>query len=420
MSDTMIEEQKDVKSYLKAAHNIGKYLAKEAIWIDDKCNWTGHEVTVVGGKYVNAVTSCGIELYSGLSGVAWFLTELYSITEDPLIVHTLDGTLNTIFHTLESASLGNYSYYSGKVGLGFTLNQIGKKLNREELTSKGLEIVESIKEEQIKDQEIDIVAGAAGAVAPLLKLYYQENDQEFLDLAIKCGEFLMSKAHHDSNTYSWKTVDANYALTGFSHGASGMASALLDLYATTKNEKYWYASMGGFQYEQKWFNQQEQNWPDLRRFNGQGSPKCGMMWCHGAPGIAIAHMKAYELTQEKFFLDGARIALSTTMRGVMEDLQSPSANYSLCHGLAGNSDILVIASDVFNDPKYRDLAWKAGDLGIKMYDQTRTIYPSGVNDPSQQTKGQQENVGLMLGLSGTGMFYLRLYDSKRIPSALIP
>jgi lantibiotic modifying enzyme len=417
----MMTQERDPKSYLQAAHNIGKYLAKEAIWIDDKCNWTGHEVTVVDGKHVNIVTSCGIEFYSGLSGVALFLSELYFITKDSIILHTLDGTLNTIFSNFDSKPLNNYGYYSGKIGLGCALYRIGKKLDREELVSKGLEIVVSVKEEPISDHEIDVISGAAGAIPPLLKLYHHENNPTFLDMAIKCGDFLLDKATVQSDAFSWKTVDPNYGLTGYSHGASGMASALLDLYAVTKDEKYWHASMGGFRYEQSWFNQQKQNWPDLRRYSGQGTPTCGMMWCHGAPGISIALMKAYELTKDDFFLNTAKIALATTLRGVVNDLQPNAfANFSLCHGLAGNSDILLVASDLFNEPEYRNVALRAGDLGIRLYDQTRTVYPSGVNDPTNQTLGRQENVGLMLGLSGTGMFYLRLHDSKSIPSALIP
>ena len=181
MNETMVDKQKDLKSYLQAAHNIGKYLAKEAIWIGDKCNWTGHEVTVVDGKHVNAVTSCGIELYSGLSGVALFLTELYTITKDPLILHTLDGALNTIFYNESSNSLNNYGYYSGKIGLGYTLYIIGKKLDRSELISKGIAIIKSVQSEPIGEQEIDVISGPAGVIPPLLKLYHQENDQEFLD-----------------------------------------------------------------------------------------------------------------------------------------------------------------------------------------------------------------------------------------------
>lgn len=418
----MIEEKKDVKVYLEAALNIGKYLAKEAIWHENKCNWTGHEVTAVNGHYVNVVKSCDIELYSGLSGIALFLTELYELTKDPIIFHTLEGTLNSIQANLKSNKLNNYGYYSGKIGLGFTLWKIGKKLGDEDLTKKGISIVKSVKDEAITEHEIDIVSGAAGSISALLKLFYQEKDEEFIKMAIKCGEFLLESANKESGFYSWKTVDPNYALTGYSHGASGIASALLELYATTKREEFWHGAIGGFRYEKQWFNQQTQNWPDLREYSGNGNPHCCVMWCHGAPGIAIAHLKAYEMTKQDFFLHEAQTALATTYRGVLNDHKnSDTANFSLCHGLAGNSDILLYANEILNKPEYRELASKTGDIGIHMYDKTNTLYPSGVNDPSGMTGGQQENPGLMLGLSGTGMFYLRLYDSSnRIISPLVP
>lgn len=421
MNDTMLTVKKDQKIYVEAALSIGKYLAREAIWYKDMCNWTGHEVCLVDQNYVNAVKSCGIELYSGLSGIALFLSALYERTQDPIILHTLEGTLRTIDHNLSSHQLNNYGYYSGKIGLGFTLWKIGTQLHRPTLQQQGLAIVKTVQEEKIDSHEIDIISGAAGSISALLKLYYAVHDEVFLQMAVKCGDFLIANATQTDTDWSWKTVDPNYALTGYSHGASGIASALLELYATTKNEIYWHAAMGGFSYEKKWFNAQVQNWPDLRQYNGTGTPNYGIMWCHGAPGIAIAHLKAYEMTQQEFFLQQARIALQTTFNGVQKEVQPNSgANFSLCHGIAGNSDILLYASDVLNDTSYRTLAEEVGSMGVQTYQETNTLFPSGVNDPSGMTSGQQENPGLMLGLSGTGMFYLRLFDSKTLPSALVP
>lgn len=420
-NETLVAEEKDVKAYLQAAYTIGKYLAKEAIWYEDMCNWTGHEVCGVNGQFENAVKSCGIDFYSGLSGIALFLTELYKQTNDQLILHTLNGALKSIDFSLKQNNLNNFGYYSGKVGLGYALWQIGIKLNRETLKVQGLDLVKSIKNETITEYEIDVVSGPAGSILVLLKLYYQEQDETFLEIAVKCGQFLLGKAIVEGDTYSWKTVDPNYALTGFSHGASGIAVALLELYATTKKEEFWHAAMGGFRYEKKWFNEQVQNWPDLRQYSGEGQPNYGIMWCHGAPGIAIALLKAWEMTKQDYFLQEAKKALATTNHGVIRDLQPQSmANFSLCHGLAGNADVLLYGADILNDPSLKEVALKVGDYGIEHYEKTYTLYPSGVNDPSGVTPGQQENPGLMLGLSGTGMFYLRLFDSKAYPSILVP
>jgi lantibiotic modifying enzyme len=412
--------KKDVQMYIKTAHNIGKYLAKEALWYKDMCNWTGHEVAPVGTVYETVVKACGIELYSGLTGIASFLAELYEKTQDPIILHTLNGTLRTIYANMDEDKVNNFGYYSGKIGVGFTLWRIGKKSGNSELVERALSYIKSVKDQEISDYEVDIISGAAGAISVLLKLYYAEKDDDFLQIAEKCGQFLLKKAFKKGEIYSWMTVDAKNALTGYSHGASGIASALMELYATTKQEAYWHAAIGGFNYEKQWFNPQTQNWPDLREYDGTKTPNYGVMWCHGAPGIAIAHLKAYEMTSLDYFLQEAKIALETTKRTVLQETNvNAQANFSLCHGLAGNADILLHASQLLNHPEYAQIARNAGDFGISQYDATGVTFPSGVNDPSGRTIGQQENPGLMLGLSGTGMFYLRLADTT-IPSALIP
>ncbi|MEM6686530.1 MAG: lanthionine synthetase LanC family protein [Bacteroidota bacterium] len=414
--------EKDVQMYIKTAHNIGKYLAKEALWYKDMCNWTGHEVAPVGDNYETVVKACGIELYSGLTGIALFLAELYEKTQDPIILHTLNGALNTIYFNIDKGdNLNNFGYYSGKIGAGYTLWRIGVKSGNEALVTKALSYIKSVKNEEIADYEVDIISGAAGSISALLKLYNAQQGDEFLEIAKKCGDFLLKKAFKKDDIYSWMTVDKRNALTGYSHGASGIASALMELYAVTKQENYWYAAMGGYNYEKQWFNQQTQNWPDLREYDGTKPPNYGVMWCHGAPGIAIAHLKAYEMTKHEYFLQEAKIAVETTKRAVIQETHPQSqSNFSLCHGLAGNADVLLYASQILNNSEYIQVAKNAGNLGIQKYDATGVVFPSGVNDPSGLTIGQQENPGLMLGLSGTGMFYLRLVDMANIPSALVP
>ncbi|WP_114901353.1 lanthionine synthetase LanC family protein [Kordia sp. SMS9] len=420
MNSIETTQKTDVQMYVKTAHNIGKYLAKEALWYKDMCNWTGHEVAPVGDTFQTVVKACSIDLYSGLTGIALFLAELYDKTQDTIILHTLNGALKTIYSNLEGDKVNNFGYYSGKIGLGYTLWRIGKKSANAELVDKALSIVKSVKDKDIADYEVDIISGAAGSISVLLKLYYAEQDNDFLEIAEKCGQFLLKKAIRQGEICSWMTVDKSNALTGYSHGASGIASALMELYATTKKEEYWHTAMGGYNYEKQWFNQQTQNWPDLREYDGSKPLNYGVMWCHGAPGIAIAQLKAYEMTKHEYFLQEAKVALETTKRTVIQEININSkANFSLCHGLAGNADILLYGSQILNHPEYAQIAKNAGDFGIAHYDATGVIFPSGVNDPSGLTIGQEENPGLMLGLSGTGMFYLRLADIM-VPSALVP
>jgi hypothetical protein len=55
-----------------------------------------------------------------------------------------------------------------------------------------------------------------------------------------------------------------------------------------------------------------------------------VQWCHGAAGVALVMVKAYEVFSQRAFLDAARQACEVVWeRGLLRKL-------SLCHGVAGN------------------------------------------------------------------------------------
>jgi lantibiotic modifying enzyme len=88
------------------------------------------------------------------------------------------------------------------------------------------------------------------------------------------------------------------------------------------------------------------------------------------------------------------------------------ANFSLCHGLGGNADLLINASIVLDDPARMALPEQAGDQGIEQIERQDLRWPCGV------TEGD-ETPNLMLGTAGIGYFYLRLWDPRLVPSVLI-
>ena len=119
-------------------------------------------------------------------------------------------------------------------------------------------------------------------------------------------------------------------------------------------------------------------------------------------------LPAWQLTNEPLYKREAEIALKTTIRAVQNDMSTSRANFSLCHGAAGNAACLIYGSTVLQELYYYQCAEALGLWGIQRYEQTKTIWWSGVNDPSGLTSGGAETPGLMLGLAGTSYFYLRL------------
>ncbi len=103
----------------------------------------------------------------------------------------------------------------------------------------------------------------------------------------------------------------------------------------------------------------------------------------------------------------------TTRKMVESRLNSGTSNFSLSHGLAGNTEVLLHASQILGQQENddTDLVHHVGNVGIETYASNGHQWPSGV--PSG---GETPN--LMLGLAGIGYFYLRLHTPS-VPSVLI-
>jgi lantibiotic modifying enzyme len=201
-------------------------------------------------------------------------------------------------------------------------------------------------------------------------------------------------------------------LIGFAHGAAGIAWSLLELYKFTENGKLKETAEEAFRYEQSCFNSEQQNWPDYRTWtnaeqNGELNFTCA--WCHGAPGIVLSRLRAYEITKENAYRTQAEASLQITLRALERDI---GGNFSLCHGLAGNSEVFIYSSEVFGIPEHMSVAQRVGHYGIEKYSVPDEPWPCGIPNGAITPN-------LMLGTAGIGYFYLRLHDPKKTPSLLI-
>jgi lantibiotic biosynthesis protein len=295
---------------------------------------------------------------------------------------------------------------------------VGTLLGEEELLGEALQMLQRMARENHEEREFDLLAGMAGAVAALVVLRDILDEVSLLDFASRLGDELLEAADKNETEYSWRSINFpdQPNLTGFSHGAAGVGYALLELFQATRNPSYRHAAEQAFAYERQWFDKEAGNWPDLRTESGrrrdvQSQPSFAAAWCHGAPGIALARLRAYELDKDDTYKAEALTALQTTHEAVGMSLHARTGPYSLCHGLAGNADILLQGFRVLGQERADDatLARHVACAGIGRYMQRGQEWPCG---PSGETPG------LMLGLAGIGYFYLRLYDPTH-PSVLI-
>lgn len=410
-------------TYLATARAIAARLARTAVWDGPRCTWVGSAVEALHGTFQLVQRAVATDLYSGTAGVALFLALLLEQHPDEVLAETLEGAVAHVIDQMSTAS-ASYGYYSGTLGSAHALITIGERRARPDWEAAGWEHLTRLCAQTPQKTELDVISGMAGAIPVLLRLLARRDEPWLKAAAVRGGDFLVERASKQGSGWAWAALPGQPPLTGYSHGAAGMALALLELYRETGNPTYFAGAMSGFNFERQHFSPQFQNWPDLREQPAAGPAgplTYGEAWCHGAPGIALSRLRAWQLTGDASFRQEAEIALNTTHRGIHALVTSPTSqpSFSLCHGLAGNADILLEGSRVLQNDVYRQVAEAAGNCGVARYHHTGLHWPSGVNDPTGATPGLSEAPGLMLGLAGTGYFYLRLAFPDKVGSLLL-
>ena len=318
----------------------------------------------------------------------------------------------------EAGNIG-VGLYSGITGVAVAAAIVGTALEAEEFLIGASGILDQLASRGANNQEFDLMEGSAGATVGCLALGQLLKAITASDMAVIFADRLLASAIKDENRYSWsapESVPTVGNLTGFSHGAAGAGYALLEMFQATRNVEYYLAAMRAFEYERQLYSPEAHNWPDLRGARSRGEISrpvaFGASWCHGAPGIALSRLRAYRLVGDEKCRDEANIALGTTHKIVAAALHSRTGNYSLCHGLSGNAEVLMYGSDVLGAQwtHCRTLVLETAKVGMETYGSSPQAWRCGT--PAGETPS------LLLGLAGIGLFYLRLYDST-IPSILI-
>jgi lantibiotic modifying enzyme len=408
-------------AFERAADRIGARLSRDAVWDGVRCNWLGDSLEAVLYQWRPVHRSFGPDLYAGTSGIALFLARLYQRTGESVFRATAAGGLEQA--ASRAAGIppqARHGMYSGWGGIARAFIDCGEIFGDDRWRAQGLDMLAEAAHQEPGEYALDVLSGVAGLIPFLVRTASQRAG--LLEAAVRLGDWLADRANRSDAGCSWTTVSpaeapAQRDLTGYSHGAAGIATALLELWKATGEARFRSAAEDGFRYEQSWFSPQHQNWPDFRDHSGMASPTAGapqqpafmLAWCHGAPGIALSRLRAWQLTGDNAWREQAEVALASTWRSLQ--MGGPGQeNFSLCHGSAGNADILLTAAQVLGNDSWRQAAQQVGLRGAEIYDKSDVPWPSGL-----MTGG--ENPTLLLGSAGTGYFYLRLSDPS-IPSVL--
>lgn len=415
---------------LECADRIGQRLVDSAQWSDGRCTWLVQEPVQGMPNDELGMVPCNGLIYAGTAGIALFLLELFRFNPSERLKRTIEGAIRTSLIDERALPSGAVGFYAGRTGIAYLCARAHvqgiEAVSREFILGMLSQMSSGI----ASDRGFDVVGGAGGAITPVLVLSGLLADDATREIAFRLASHLMRNAHLGPNGISWggRGPGVIRDLTGYAHGASGIAHGLVELWGQSNWDELPFFIEGAIDYEDSQIVS-GQLWPDFRSLSfglaisegrtpelvetlrrgkkvdaQQAAPM--VAWCHGAAGITPVRARAGQLLRSAAI--GTTVPHGLSM--VLSSLHTSTPGYSLCHGLSGNLDCALSTLRILEDTATEDRLKSLAVSWCEDYEMRGRPWPSGVafrsSDPT-----------LLRGDAGIGYTLLRLYCSS-VPSVL--
>jgi type 2 lantibiotic biosynthesis protein LanM len=251
------------------------------------------------------------------------------------------------------------------------------------------------------DEIYDLLSGSAGAIVPLLMLASKTGDETYVRIASQVGDLLYERAKHRNGHAYWPHPLSPEGIGGFAHGVTGIGWAMALLARATRNTRHEQLAQEAFAFEHALFDEEEQNWIDLRLLEDS---KTAAAWCHGSVGIGLAHLNLDPTLTHASTRKLVRRAAAATWRLGM------GWNHCACHGDLGAWELLDHALAAGEAPKELSASYLI-DIILTSLEQYGPSFGMGRNAFTP---------GLLPGLGGVAYQLLRAHPERDLPSILTP
>ncbi|WNG29033.1 type 2 lantipeptide synthetase LanM [Cystobacter fuscus] len=394
---------------LAEAVSIATRLEEQAIFLESDGGVTWIAPQPLPGSGHHQLRPLRMDLYNGLAGLALFFAALESVSgRGRRVARAALSTLRRFVSTVDARRAAQAGYGIGAIqGAGsfiYTLCRCAPLLDEPALYEDAARAANLIVPEGDGAHDtFDVMSGSAGALIGLLTLYEATGNGEALGKAVLCGEHLLKNQYPaERDGAAWRMKGR--LLTGFSHGAAGIALALLRLHATTGDARFRKAAEKAMAFEDSVFVESEGNWPDFRSTR-KGASDFMNTWCHGAAGIGIARASGLALLDSPAARRDIDTALLTVIR------QGQGDKDGLCCGDLGKTDLVLLAARLKGDTDLEELAVRRASMVVRRA-------RAGGYRFSGPDKGEPFDPSFFQGLSGVGYQLLRLAFPRRLSSVL--
>jgi type 2 lantibiotic biosynthesis protein LanM len=395
--------------FVEEATAIAEKLARLAVPFGEGINWA--KIDYKPGWFSFEPACHQLDLYDGLAGIALFFATLANVSGQS---KWRDFALQTLAYP--RARLAEPDSELTKMGIGgasglgslvYGLSTVGRLLGEDELYAEAGHAASLISQEAIDlDDVLDIVGGSAGALLAILALWRQRPSASLLAQAVACGQHLRyCQDTMPEGGMAWRTSVSDHPLTGFSHGASGMAYALFRLAEASGDDSFAQAAHNALAYEAAVFMAEINNWPDYRVPPGAGqNPSTMNAWCHGATGIGLARLAMPQTPMVQADLQAALATASNDPLAIVDHI---------CCGNAGRANFLSEAGHRLGRP---DLSASGHHIFAQMVKRARA---DGGYTLLADLPPTIWNAGLFQGAAGIGYSLLSAARPGLLPNFLL-
>lgn len=402
----------EARRRLQVAQIIQAIVANAIHADDGSVAWIAPVLTATGWS----VQPLQQDLYNGISGLTLllgaYLHETAAGRADP--IHEVDRLFAAALHTLHLGEAkrerlaeeemkvrplppGAYLGLGSQIWTYLLLAHWG--LDGGDGLQRARKLANQVPAAAAVDDVHDLISGSAGAIVPLLALAGKTGDESHVRIASQLGDLLHESAKHQDGQAYWPHATSPEGMGGFAHGVTGIGWALTRLARVTGSAQHEQLAQEAFAFEDALFDEQEQNWRDLRMLENS---KTAAAWCHGAVGIGLAHLNLdstlTHASTRKFL---HRAAAATWRLGM-------GFNHCACHGDLGAWELLDHAIAAGEAPK---------DLSASYL--LDVILTSLEHDAPSRSRNAF-TPGLLPGLGGVAYQLLRAHPEHDLPSILIP
>ena len=398
----------DKSKLLEAALSIAAMIENKLFFEDGYLNLVCKSRSQIDGHY--QVLPLNTNIYDGYGGIIVFLEKLYNITHKSKYAKLSSGLFDSLktftLKYIQDTHLSdiNLSAMTGIMGILYIMELFPDRFYDSGLYTS---IVNFVMNKLTEVKSFDFLTGIIGILG--FTLNANKIDSTHKDWIINSCLNILDKEKHlktDGGIY-WSYSDGyaesrkDLELGGFAHGSSSAAAILYEAYKFTGNNNILSLAKASLHHDRSFFAPEIKGWIDGRNIDQKLD---GGSWCHGSAGVAVSRLLLYDsMPNDKLILNELEMSFNQ-MQKVM------GLNICICHGMAGNLEVMYCISNILNNDYYTTL------INNWLYTLTDRV----LNNESLicGDDSDKELYGLFMGLSGLGYQFLRFYDWENTPSLL--